>query len=62
MKTIWKYTIQMKESQFVVMPACPRILSVQLQHGQLVMWALVDPSGAKGSCDYSDCGYRSRNG
>lgn len=40
---IWKYPITILEEQTVEMPIGARILSVQMQGGGLVLWALVDP-------------------
>lgn len=42
MKVVWKYGIRLGE-QTIEMPAGAKILDVQIQQGQLVMWALVDP-------------------
>lgn len=42
-KTIWKFTLEVKDIQTLDMPKGAEILTVQFQetHGQL--WALVDP-------------------
>ncbi len=40
---VWKYTLQTKDSQEISMPAGAQILTVQIQYGQLALWALVMP-------------------
>ena len=42
MKTIYKYTLQVTDFQQISMPANSKMLSVQLQNGELVLWALID--------------------
>lgn len=46
-KTIWKFQLVVDDLQKVLMPAGAEIRSVQLQHGQLCLWAMVDPDAAK---------------
>lgn len=46
MKTIWKYTLAAAGWQVVNMPAEAQILSVAEQNGEIVLYALVDPSKA----------------
>ena len=41
--TIWKFELELRQSQVVEMPADARILDVQVQGGALYLWALVDP-------------------
>lgn len=43
---IWKYPLEITDSQPVPMPTGARILTVQVQHGQPCLWALVDPTRA----------------
>lgn len=41
--TIWKYSLNVTDRQSLNMPIGSRLLTVQIQHGQLNLWALVDP-------------------
>ena len=43
MKTIWKYTLNITDHQAINIPINEELLSVQIQHGQPQLWALVDP-------------------
>lgn len=46
MSRIWKYPV--KGTHFALaMPEGARVLSVQIQHGEPVLWALVDPEGIR---------------
>jgi hypothetical protein len=40
---IWKYQLADEARQVVMMPSGAEILSVQQQHGDLQLWAMVDP-------------------
>lgn len=42
MKTIFKYPLYLVDEQTVPLPNGAQPLSVQLQNGELYMWALVD--------------------
>lgn len=42
-QTIWKYELEITDRQTILMPAKARILSVQVQHERLCLWALVNP-------------------
>lgn len=42
MKTIWKYSFNGTGAQLFLMPSGATILSLQVQHGILCMWALVN--------------------
>lgn len=42
MKRIWKYTLEIEDEQTVLMPEEAVPLSVQIQHGEPQLWALVD--------------------
>lgn len=42
--TIWKFPLQVTDVQDVMIPWCDRFLSVQEQNGQLVLWAMVNPT------------------
>lgn len=44
MKKIYKYTLELDNVQKVPLPKDAQILSAQLQHGCLTMWALVSPN------------------
>ena len=41
--TIWKYSIAFDTPFFIDMPIGAKVLSVQTQYNDPVMWALVDP-------------------
>lgn len=43
MKTVWKFPIQVEDTFDMHMPRGAQVLSVQVQAGSPVMWALVDP-------------------
>jgi len=43
MKTIWKFEIELTDNQNVMMPMEAKILTVQIQHGKVCVWAIVDP-------------------
>lgn len=45
MRTIYKYPLQLTESQVLSLPSSAKPLSVQLQGDQLCLWADVPPSG-----------------
>lgn len=40
---IYKYTLKITDTQVVEMPEGAGILTVQMQHGNLCLWALVKP-------------------
>jgi len=40
---IWKYQLEDEARQVIMMPSGAEILSVQQQHGDLQLWAMVDP-------------------
>lgn len=42
MRTIWKYPLEIADRQVVRMPSGAQVLSAQVQHGQLCLWAIVD--------------------
>lgn len=46
MKTIFKYPIEVTAYQTVSMRASAKILSAQIQHGVLCLWAECDPANA----------------
>ena len=48
MSTIWKYPLRITDCQEVIIPMPAVILSVQWQHGQLMMWAQVSPAKDEG--------------
>lgn len=43
MRRIYKYPLVLKESQTIQMPVDSKIISVQNQHGDITIWAIVDP-------------------
>ena len=43
MKTIYKYKIEVKDDQNIMMPEGAKVLTVQAQHGEPCVWAEVDP-------------------
>lgn len=42
--TIYKYPLMLRDMQIVTMPLNAKILTVQFQHGDLCLWALVEPN------------------
>lgn len=44
MKTIWKYKIDVTDRQMIEMPCGAELLSVGVQDGHPVLWALVNPT------------------
>ena len=44
MNTIWKYIIKVQDHQTISMPKDSQIIDVQVQHGDLCLWAIVDPN------------------
>lgn len=44
MKKIFKFDLELTDSQIVDIPLRSKILSAQLQRGKLRLWALVNPS------------------
>jgi hypothetical protein len=47
--TIWKFPVPIEDCFELSMPAGARLLSVQCQHGEPQLWALVEPD-APGEC------------
>ena len=47
MKEIWKFTLPVTDYPVVSMPKGARVLSVGVQHGEVQIWALVDPEAPK---------------
>lgn len=48
METIHKYPLQLTDRQELFLPARNRPLSVQVQHGQICIWAHVDTAAPPG--------------
>ena len=46
-KTIWKFTMDIDDKVTITMPKNAEILSVQVQQGGPVMWAIVNPEEEK---------------
>lgn len=44
MKIIWKFPIELTDEQRIEIPAGSKILSAQVQNGQICIWAIVDDS------------------
>lgn len=42
MTTVYKFSVDIKEFDSILIPVGAEILSVQAQHGEVVMWAKVD--------------------
>lgn len=45
--TIWKYPLKVTHTQTVNVPFRAEFLTVQVQHGQPMLWALVNPKNPK---------------
>jgi hypothetical protein len=43
-RTIYKYPVEVDDEFTIGLPEGARVLSVDTQHGEPVMWALVDPT------------------
>ena len=41
-KTVWKWKLQLNETQVINMPSGAEILSIQTQQGKPMLWALVN--------------------
>ena len=46
-KSIWKYQLEITDSQTIKMPKGAEILSVQTQNQEVCLWALVVPNNEK---------------
>jgi hypothetical protein len=55
-RTIWKFELEIKDTQFISMPKGAEILCVQIQIGNPCMWALVDPDAEKQDIEFSTYG------
>lgn len=44
---IYKYQLELADTQLVEMPANAKILSVQIQRTEICLWAMVNPSDGK---------------
>jgi hypothetical protein len=47
---IYKYPLDLTERQSIRMPSGATILSLQVQHGQICLWAVVDPDAPLMDC------------
>ncbi len=47
MKNIWKYTLPVTSHPILPMQKGAKVLSVDVQHGEIQVWALVDPEAPK---------------
>jgi len=43
MTTIWKFVLPIVDEPKVMIPGGANYLTVQMQHGELCLWAMVDP-------------------
>lgn len=43
MKKVFKYPLEMRDVQQIELPSLSEILTVQAQHGEAMLWALVNP-------------------
>lgn len=48
MRTVWKFPIEPADSFALEMPADAEILDIQVQHGNVFLWALVNPKAKMG--------------
>lgn len=55
-RTIWKYDLGPTDYQTFEMPRGAEVLSVQMQKGEPVLWALVDPHAEKTTRAIWSCG------
>ncbi|KKK61113.1 hypothetical protein LCGC14_3017550, partial [marine sediment metagenome] len=49
MRKIWKFTLPVTDHPIVLMPKGAKVLSAGVQHGDVQVWALVDPEAPKES-------------
>lgn len=47
MRSIWKFDLPVRDVAEVEMPAGARVLTVQTQHGNAQLWAIVDTEAPK---------------
>ena len=47
MKSIWKYPLEIADSQIILMPEGAHLLCVQAQREQLCLWAIVDSNAPR---------------
>lgn len=43
-KFVWKYTLDLKDTQEIMLPYHHEILSLQMQNDQITIWVLVNPN------------------
>lgn len=55
MGTIYKYPIPLQDEFVLLLPTDARILTIQEQRGQLVLWATVNPTRAGTECRVFRC-------
>jgi len=46
-KVIWKFRLNLMEEQILLLPFGAEVLTVQMQGGVIVLWAVVSPAAAK---------------
>lgn len=49
MKVIYKYPLELTDSQYLKVPSDSEFLHVSEQHGKLCLWSLVDPDSTPGA-------------
>lgn len=47
MKSIWKFALELQDRQIVNMPNGAEILTAQMQHNSMNLWAVVDTDADK---------------
>ena len=48
---IYKYRLELTDRQTISLPVRAELLDVQIQNGQLCLWAMVEPDAPKTSCE-----------
>lgn len=49
MNSVWKYTLKIQEEQIIEMPVSSKVLSVESQGDEIVLYALVDKTAQETS-------------
>ena len=50
---IWKWTLGLTDIQSLPMPEGAKVLTVQMQHGALALWALVDENAPQSNRSFA---------
>ena len=56
MKAIWKFSLDLQEYSEIEMPQGATVLTVQVQHGTIRLWAIVDTEAPKQPRMFQVCG------